>query len=156
MEDDDLINAVEEFGSESAFQGIFYVSTQFTVVEGAFVTVAAESNGAPLGSELGADIAGHNDDRIAEINEVALPIGQPAVFQDLQQRIPHVGVRLLDFVKEDHLVWTATDRFCELASFVVADVAGRRAKEPADCVTLAVLAHINAQQCILIIEEEPR
>ncbi len=87
---------------------------------------------------------------------MALPIGQPAVLQDLQQRIPHVGVRFLDFVKEDNLIWTATDRFCELASLVVADVTRRCAKEPADCVTLAVLAHINAQQCILIIEEEPR
>ena len=94
------------------------------------------------------------DDGVAEIDHVALAIGQPAVLQDLQQRVPHLRVRLLDLVEQDHPVGPAPHRLGELAAFVVADVAGRRAEHPADGVALLVFAHVDADQRLFVVEQE--
>ena len=109
---------------------------------------------AALAHELGAEVAGHDDDRVAEVHRAALAVGQAAVVQDLQQRVPDVRVRLLDLVEQDHAVRAAADRFGQLAAFFVADVAGRRAEQAADGVPLAVLAHVDAHQRVLVVEHE--
>ena len=50
---------------------------------------------------LGAEIGGHDDQRVAEIDRAALPVGQAAVVEHLQQHVEDVRVRLLDLVEED-------------------------------------------------------
>ena len=72
----------------------------------------------------------------------------------LQQDVEDVGVRLFDFVEEDDGVGTAAHGLGELAAFVVADVAGRRADETRDGVLLHVLAHVDADHGLLVVEEE--
>ena len=51
---------------------------------------------------LGADVAGHDDDRVAEVDPAALGIGQVPVLQDLEQDVEDLRVRLLDLVEQDH------------------------------------------------------
>ena len=51
-------------------------------------------------------------------------------------------------------VRTAADRLGELAALLVADVAGRGADEPGDAVLLAVLAHVDAHDRALVVEQE--
>jgi hypothetical protein len=79
-----------------------------------------------------ADVRGHDDDRVLEIDRAALAVGEAAVVEDLQERVEDVDVRLLDLVEEDDAIGLAPHRLGELAALVVADVAGRRADEPRD------------------------
>src|SRR3712207_7798111 len=45
-----------------------------------------------------------DQDRVLEVHDPALTIGEPAVLENLQQRVEHVRVRLLDLVErsEEH------------------------------------------------------
>ena len=65
---------------------------------------------------------------LLEVDGVPLPVGQPAIVEHLQQRIPDVGVSLLDLVEENHAVGPPANRLGQLPTFVVPDVAreGRR------------------------------
>ena len=49
---------------------------------------------------LAADVRGHHDDRVREIDRVAVAVGQPAVVEHLQQDVEHVAVGLFDFVEQ--------------------------------------------------------
>jgi hypothetical protein len=70
-----------------------------------------------------------------------------------EQHVEHVGVRLLDLVEQHHRVRAAAHRLREL-TFIVADVAGRSADEPADRVLLHVLGHVDADHRPLVVEHE--
>ena len=59
-----------------------------------------------------------------------------------------------DFIKQHHAVRPAANSLCELATFFIADVARRGAKQAADGMPFLVLAHVNAHDGILIIEQE--
>ena len=74
-----------------------------------------------------ADVRGHDDDGVAEVDRAALGIGQAAVVEDLQQHVEDVGVRLLDLVEEHDRVRLAAHGLGQLAALLVADVAGRGA-----------------------------
>ena len=63
-------------------------------------------------------------------------------------------MRLLDLVEEDDGVGPAADGLGQLAAFVVADVARRRADQARDGVLLHVLAHVDADHGVLVVEEE--
>ena len=80
-----------------------------------------------------ADVRGHDHHRVAEVDRAALAVGQPAVVEDLQQHVEHLGVRLLDLVEEDDRVRPPPHRLGQLAALLVADVARaarRRAARP--------------------------
>ena len=49
------------------------------------------------------------DDRVAEVDRPALPVGQAAVVEHLEQHVEHVGMRLLDLVEQDHGVRPAAN-----------------------------------------------
>ena len=73
----------------------------------------------------GADIRGHNHDRVLEIHGVAEAVGKLAVFENLEQNVENVGVRLLNLVEQDDRVRRPADAFRELTALLVADVTGR-------------------------------
>ena len=102
------------------------------------------------------DVACHNDNRIAKVDRASLPIREPAIVHDLQQRIPDVRMGLLDLVKENHLVGATSYLLRELTALVIANVAGRCAKEAADRMRLSILAHVDTQKGIVVIEHEAR
>ena len=81
----------------------------------------------------------HQDD-VAEVDRAALPVGEPAVVEHLQQDVEGLGVGLLDLVEQHHRVGPTPHRLGELAALLVADVAGRRPDQPRDRVPLGVLA----------------
>ena len=47
-----------------------------------------------------AEVAGHDDQRVAEVDLVAERVGEDAVLEDLQQDVGDVGMRLLDLVEQ--------------------------------------------------------
>src|SRR5579884_3122310 len=73
MEDDDLIDTVDEFRSEALFaQALAYAALNFFLVH-AVVFV----------QPLIADIAGHDDHGIFEIDRATLSIGQASIVEQL-------------------------------------------------------------------------
>ena len=59
-----------------------------------------KTNRAPLPDEFGTDIAGHNNNAIAEVNSATLGIGQVTVIKYLEQYIEDIRVSLFNFIQE--------------------------------------------------------
>ena len=59
-------------------------------------------------------------DRVPEVDRAPLRVGQPAVVEDLQQDVEHIGMRLLDLVEQHHRVRAAAHRLGELPALLVA------------------------------------
>ena len=102
------------------------------------------------------EVGRQDQDGVAEVDRAALPVGQPALVEHLQQHVEHVRVRLLDLVEQHHRVRPPAHRLGQLTALVVADVAGRRADQPGHRVLLAVLAHVDADHRALVVEQEVR
>ena len=102
----------------------------------------------------GSDVAGHDDDRVLEVDGASLRVGQAAVVEELQQDIEDVWMSLLDLIKEHDLVRTAANGLGELAALLVADVARRSTQQARHGELLHVLAHVDAHQRLLVVEQE--
>ena len=92
--------------------------------------------------------------RVLEVDRPALAVGQATVVEDLEQDVEDVRVGLLDLVEQDDLVRPAPDRLGQLAALLVADVAGRRADQARDGELLHVLAHVDPDHRVLVVEQE--
>ena len=152
LKDDDLVDPVQELGPEQPLELVaIFALRVLALVKGR----RHKAQRSTL-DRLGTYVARHDHDRVAEVHLAALAVGQAAVVHDLQQRVPHIRVRLLDFVEEDHPVGPAAHLLGQLAALVVAHIARRGAKEAAHRVRLAVLAHVDAQQRLVVVEQEAR
>ena len=109
---------------------------------------------AALLEEARAQVGGHDDDGVLEVDLVAETVGQLAVFKHLQQDVVDVRMRLLDFVQQDDGVRVALHALGELAALFVAHVAGRRTDQLGDRVLLHELRHVEADQALLAAEQE--
>ena len=139
--------AVQELRPEVLAQRLHHLPPR------AFVDLAALGRRA-LGDELAAEVRRHDDDGVLEVDRPALAVGQPAVVEQLQQDVQHLGMRLLDLVEQHDGVRPPPDRLGELAGLLVADVAGRRADHPRHGVLLLVLRHVDADHRLLVVEQE--
>ena len=83
-----------------------------------------------------------------------MSVGKPPFVEQLEQDVEHVGVRLLDLVEQQDAVRAAADDLRELTAFVVTDVTRRCADEARHGVPLLVLAHVDADERALVVEEE--
>ena len=89
------------------------------------VCMLEEAERAALPHVFGAEVRGHDENRIAEIHHVALTIGHAAIIQNLQKRVPNLRVGFLDLVEQHHAIRTAADRLRQLTAFFIADITGR-------------------------------
>ncbi len=64
------------------------------------------------------------------------------------------GMRLLDFVEQDHRVRLAPDRLGQLTTLFVADVAWRRTDQAGDRVALHELGHVDLDQVVFGAKHE--
>ena len=96
--------------------------------------------------QLRADVRGHDDDRVAEIDLAAEGVGHLALLQNLQEQVHHVRVRLFDFVEEHDGVGPAADGFGKLAALLVTDVARRRTDQARGGELLHVLGHVDLDE----------
>ena len=83
---------------------------------------------------------------VAEVDLLAVVIGELAVIHDLQQHIEQIRMRLLDLVEQEHAMRMLVDAVGEQAALVEADIAGRRADQPRDGVPLHVFRHVEADE----------
>ena len=101
-----------------------------------------------------AEVRGHDDHGVAEVDRAALAVGEAAVVQDLQQHVEHVRVRLLDFVEQQHRIRPAAHGLGQITAFLVANVARRRADQARDRMLLHELRHVDAHHRLFGIEQE--
>ena len=62
-------------------------------------------------------------------------------------------MRLLDLIEQDHRIRPTPHRLSQLAALLVADVPGRGTDEPGHGELLAVLAHVDAHEGLLVVEQ---
>ena len=127
LEEDDLVEAVEELGIEGLLH--FLLDQLLHLVADDVFAVALEAESLLLLQVAGADVRGHDEDGVLEVDGVAKAVGQLAIFKDLEQDVEDIGVRLLDFVQKNDAIRRTLDAFGELAAFLVADVSRRRTDE---------------------------
>ena len=101
---------------------------------------------------LAAQIRCQHDDRVGEIDRAALPIGQAAVVQHLEQDVEDVAMGFLDLIEQDDLIGTTAHGFGQDAAFLIAHIARRRADQPGDAMLLHELAHVDADHRIVVVE----
>jgi hypothetical protein len=101
-----------------------------------------------------AQVRRHDEHRVLEVDVRPLASVKPAVVHHLQQNVEHIRMRLLDLVEENHRVGPAMHGLGQLAALVVAHVARRRANQPRHGVLLHVLAHVDANHGLLVVEEK--
>jgi Protein of unknown function (DUF3170). len=113
LEQHDVVEAVEELGREALAERGQHRLAGF----GLDLAVGGDA----VQQVFRADVGGHDDDGVAEVDGVALGVGQPPVVEHLQQRVEHVRVGLFDLVQQDHRVGLAPDRLGQLAAFFVSE-----------------------------------
>ncbi len=146
MEQDDLVDAVQELRPEMRPHLRHHLIAHLLQVLAVRL----------VDQIFGAEVRGHHDQGVAEIDRAALPVGQPPVVEHLQQDVEHVRMRLLDLVEQHDLIGPPPHRFGERAAFVIADIAGRSADQPRHRMLLHVLRHVDANERRLVVEQELR
>lgn len=128
-EDDDLVDTVNELGRE----------VRADRAHDELPRLGLDRALAHVVEERSAEVARHDDDRVAEVDDAALAVREPPVVEHLQEELVELARRLLDLVDEHDRVRLAADVLRELPALVVADVARGRADETGDRVLLGVL-----------------
>ena len=101
-----------------------------------------------------AQVRRHHDYGVLEVHSASLAVGHATIIEHLEKDVENVRMRLLDFVEQNHRVWLAAHRFGQRATFVITDIARRRADHAGNRVLLHVLAHVDANQRVFGIEQE--
>ena len=74
--------------------------------------------------------------------------------ENLQQHIEYIGMRLFDFVEQNHRIGPAPHRFSQVAAFFIAHIARGRTDEPRHRMLLHELGHVEPHHCVFRIKQE--
>ena len=117
------------------------------------VVDAVDEFGLEEAQRVAREVRCHDQHDVGEVDGAALAIRQSTVVEHLQQHVEHIGVRLFDLVQEDDAIGAATHCFGQLAALVVSDVTGGRPDETSDGELLHVLAHVDTDHRLLVVEQ---
>ena len=153
MEDDYIVNAVQKFRSECVLE-LFHHKLAHAVIARDIAALRREAKCLSAArNQLRADIRGHYNNAVLEIDPASLRVGQYAVIKYLEQHIENVGVRFFYFIKENNAVRSAADFFGQLTALVIADISGWRTDEPRGHVLLHIFGHIEPYHRVLVAEK---
>ena len=144
IEDDDVIDAVDELGRELFLQLLIDHLLRALLV--AFDGLLVEAHMTLRRQEARAEVRGHDDERVAEVDLIAERVGQDPIFENLQQNVGDVGMGLLDFVEQHDRIRIAAHALGQLTTFFVSDVSGRRSDQLRDGVLFHVFRHVEADE----------
>ena len=113
----------------------------------------AEAEAAAPLNIASADVGGHDDDAVLEIDGVAQRIGEMALFVHLQEDVEDRGVRFLDLVKQQHAMGMLIDTVGQKTTLIKANISRRRTNQTRDRVFFHVFRHIKPNQCLFRIEQ---
>src|SRR5690606_3381897 len=150
-EHDDLVDAVQELRTQALLEQPEDLLSDVLQRRRIDVTVGDLE---VLLDELGAHVARHDNDGVAEVGYPPLVVGQAAVVKDLQEDVEDLRMGLLDFIEQDDRIGAPPHGLRELAALFVADVSRRCTNESAHRVPLLILAHIDAHHRRFVVEEE--
>src|SRR6185436_14847764 len=102
MEDHYVVDAIEKFRFEMRPQLLQHSVANLLLVALSILNLAR------------AEIRGHDQNGVLEVDRASLGISQPAVIQNLEQDIKDIRVRLLNLVKQHHSIRAAANRFGQL------------------------------------------
>ena len=144
MEHHQFVQPIDELGTEVLLHDFHHgiLHARVVVFAGHFL------------DHLRAQVAGHDDHRVAEIHGAALTVGQATVVEHLQQHVEDIVMGLLDLVEQDHAVRPAAHGFGQIAALFVADIARRRTDQSAHGMLLHELAHVDAHHGLFGVEQE--
>ena len=142
-EDDDVVDTVDELRREVAPDRAHHHLAHLRP-HGPVAHVVEERR---------AEVARHDDDRVAEVDDAPLAVSQPSIVKDLEEELVELPRGLLNLVDEDDGVRLPTDVLCELATLVVADVARRSTNDTSDRVLLRVLGTVDTNHRLGGIEK---
>ena len=152
VEDDDVVEPVQELRLEDPL-GLFEDLLPHVVV--IVIKIGrSETERRLLLDQFRADVRSHDDDRVPEIDLATEAVRHFALLQDLEQKVHHVRVRLFDLIEEDDRIRTPPDGFGKLATFLVSDVAGRRADQTRSRELLHVFAHVELDKSVGVSKHE--
>ncbi|CKS72313.1 Protein of uncharacterised function (DUF3170) [Mycobacterium tuberculosis] len=126
VEDDDVVDAVEELRAEVFLQLV--VDLLFHPLVVVLTAALGKAQTDRLRDVGGAQIGRKDQHGVLEVHRAALPVGEPAILEHLQQAVVDLLMRLLDLVEQHHRERLAPHLLGELAALLVADVSGRRAE----------------------------
>src|SRR5262249_41242895 len=106
-----------------------------------------------LKNAVASNVGSHNHNGVPEIHRAALPVGQTAVIEHLEENVENVTVCLFNLIEQEHGKWPAPNGLGKLTAFFKADVARRCADESRNRVSLLILRHVNANHGMFIIEQ---
>ena len=109
---------------------------------------------AQLHDQLAAEVRGHDENGVLEINRSAVAVRHAAVIQDLQQHIENIRMRLFDLIKENDRIGFTPHRLGQMAALLIAHIAGRGADQPGHRMLLHELRHVKADHGLLAVKEK--
>ena len=133
IKDNDVVNTVQELGPHHTTQ---FVHHRIGVLQSC------------------ADVGGHDDDGVLEVNGTALVVGESSIVEHLQQDVEDVGVRFLDLVKKDDGIGLTPYGLGELSTLFVPHISWRRTDQTRDGVTFLVFRHVDTHHVVLVVEQE--
>src|ERR1051325_968391 len=137
MENHDFIDPVEELRTEMILQDACdSISTHLLL---AFPKLVAQ-------------VRGHNDGRITEVHSTSLTIGQATIVQQLQENVENLGMRLFNFIEQHYAIGSAANCLSQLTTFLITNVARRRTDQSTDRMLFLILAHVNPDHGVFIVE----
>jgi len=74
--------------------------------------------------------------------------------ESVKENIEHVAVRLLDLIEQDYGVRAVPHLLGQFPGLLIADISRRRTCQAGNGEAFHVLGHVDANQCVLIAEQE--
>src|ERR1700721_1292889 len=141
QEQNDLVQPVQEFRIEGALD--FALHQFLNLARNLIFIRRLETKPLALLQVPSPDVRGHDEDRVLEVDSIAQPVRELAVFKNLQKDVEHIRMRLLDFIQQHHRIGSTLYPFGELAALFVSHVSRRRTDQLRNRMFLHELRHIE-------------
>src|SRR6266571_558258 len=155
-EHDDVVDAIEELRVEGALELVLDRALDRLELRRAALGLFESQMLPPAHDLAAAQVRGHDDHGILEVYSPPRAVGQDAVVQHLEQDIEHVRVRFFNLVQQHDRIGLAPDLLGELAALLIPHIARGRSHQPGDREFLHVLAHVDPDQGVVVVEQEGR
>ena len=134
-ERNDRIQTVAEFRGEQTVDRLFILARtpRRTETDGGFRHFGC------------ARIGRHDEDDVAEVDLLAVMVGQRAMVHHLQQDVVDIRMRLFDFVQQHHGMRVLVDAVGQETTLIEADITGRCAEQTRHGMTFHIFRHVEAQ-----------
>ena len=103
-----------------------------------------------------ADVARHDEDRVARIDLAAVRVTQSPFVEHLQEDVEHFRRGFLDFIEQHHTVRAAAQTIGQLTAALRILITGRRPDQPRDRMRVVEFGHIQPQHRVVAAEQEIR